>query len=44
MTYLFLSYTIVWVALFIYMRHLSSKQKKLQQEIDILQRFLEDKK
>lgn len=44
MTYLFLSYTVVWVALFAYMLHLASKQKKLQKEIDALQRLLEDKK
>lgn len=44
MTYLFLSYTIIWVALFVYMLHLAGKQKKLQREIDTLQRLLENKK
>ena len=44
MTYLFLSYAIIWVALFAYMLHLASKQKKLQREIDALQRLLKDKK
>jgi len=44
MNYLFAAYTLVWVALFLYVLRLSRRQRKLDQEIDNLRRMLEAKK
>ena len=44
MNYLFAAYTLVWVALFLYLLRLSRRQRKLDQEIDNLRRMLEAKK
>lgn len=44
MSYLFAAYTLVWVALFLYVLGLSRRQRKLDQEIDSLRRMLEAKR
>lgn len=42
--YLFAAFTIVWAVLFGYALYLLSKQKKLQQEINLLKEALKEKK
>jgi len=44
MSYLFASYTIIWLALFAYVVSLSRRQKRLDQEIETLRNLLEDRK
>lgn len=41
MSYLFASYTIIWLAIFAYVVSLSRKQKRLDQEIETLWNLLE---
>lgn len=42
--YLFAAFTIVWAVLFGYALYLLNKQKKLQQEINLLKEALKEKK
>ncbi|MFQ5793398.1 MAG: CcmD family protein [Acidobacteriota bacterium] len=44
MSYLFAAYTLIWLALFAYLVSLSRKQKKLDHEIAMLKKLLEEKK
>lgn len=44
MSYLFIAYVVIWLALFAYMLHLSGRRKKLSNEIDTLKKLLEEKK
>jgi CcmD family protein len=43
MSYLFAAYAVIWLSLFAYVMSLSSKQKKLNQEIETLKKLLKDK-
>jgi CcmD family protein len=43
MNYLFAAYAVIWLALFAYVMNLSSKQKKLSQEIEMLRKLLKEK-
>ncbi len=44
MSYLFAAYSVVWILLFGYVLSISSKQKKLETEMDTLRKLLERKK
>jgi CcmD family protein len=44
MSYLLAAYSLVWILLFAYILSISSKQKKLETEIDTLRKLLERKK
>lgn len=44
MSYLFVAYVVIWLALFAYVMNLSSKQKKLDREIDTFRKILDEKK
>jgi CcmD family protein len=44
MSYLFAAYSVVWVLLFGYVLGISSKQKKIETEIETLRKLLERKK
>ena len=44
MSYLFAAYTVTWILLFAYVLHLGSRQKKLDQEIETLEKLIEQKK
>lgn len=44
MSYLFAAYAVVWIALFIYVMNISSKQKVLDEEMKTLKKLLEQKK
>lgn len=44
MTYLFAAYTVVWVTLFVYVMSISSRQKKLDEELQILRELVDGKK
>lgn len=44
MSYLFSAYAVVWILLFAYVVSISSKQKKLDREMDTLKKILEQKK
>lgn len=44
MSYLLAAYSLVWILLFAYVLSISSKQKKLETEIDTLRKLLERKK
>jgi len=44
MSYLFAAYMVIWTALFIYLVSLSKKQQRLDREIEILKKILEEKK
>ena len=44
MSYLFASYTIIWVAIFAYVVSLSRKQKRLDQEIETLKKLVDGRK
>jgi CcmD family protein len=44
MSYLLAAYSIVWILLFAYVLSISSKQKKLETELDTLRKLLERKK
>lgn len=41
LVYLFAAYTVIWIALFAYLFHLSRRQERLRQEMDSLRRSLE---
>ncbi len=43
MSYLFAAYMVIWTALFIYLVSLSKKQQRLDREIEILKKILEEK-
>ena len=43
MSYLFAAYAVIWLALFAYLMSLSSKQKKLNQEIETLKKILNER-
>lgn len=44
MSYLLAAYSLVWILLFAYIVSISSKQKKLETEIDTLRKLVERKK
>jgi CcmD family protein len=44
MSYLLAAYSLVWILLFAYILSISSKQKKLETEVDTLRKLLERKK
>jgi len=44
MNYLLAAYSLVWVLLFFYVLSISTKQKKLELELETLRRLLERKK
>ena len=44
MSYLLAAYSVVWILLFAYILSISSKQKKLEMEMDTLRKLLERKK
>ncbi len=44
MSYLLAAYSVVWILLFSYILSISSKQKKLEMELDTLRKLLERKK
>jgi CcmD family protein len=44
MSYLFAAYSVVWILLFGYVLSISSKQKKLETEMETLRKLLERKK
>jgi CcmD family protein len=44
MSYLFTAYAVVWIALFAYVLSISSKQKKLDREMETLRKLLEQQK
>lgn len=44
MSYLFAAYAVVWIVLFAYVMSISSKQKKLDREMETLKKLLEQKK
>jgi CcmD family protein len=44
MSYLLAAYSLVWILLFAYILSISSKQKKLETEIDTLRKLVERKK
>lgn len=41
MSYLFAAYAVVWIALFSYILSISSRQKKLDREMETLRKLLE---
>ena len=43
MTYLVVAYAVIWLALFLYLMHLSGKQADLAKEIETLRKLLEEK-
>jgi len=43
MSYLFASYTVIWLAIFAYVVSLSRKQKRLNQEIETIKKLLEER-
>ena len=43
MSYLLAAYSVVWILLFAYILSISSKQKKLEMEVDTLRKLLERK-
>ncbi|HLE71039.1 MAG TPA: CcmD family protein [Vicinamibacteria bacterium] len=44
MSYLLAAYSVVWILLFAYILSISSKQKKLEVEMETLRKLLERKK
>jgi CcmD family protein len=44
LAYLFAAYTIIWIVVFGYVLFMQRKQKKLQQQIDLLQESLDRRK
>jgi CcmD family protein len=44
MSYLLAAYSLVWILLFAYVLGISSKQKKLETELETLRQLLERKK
>lgn len=44
MSYLFAAYAAMWIALFWYIMSLSSKQKKLDEEMETLKKLVDQKK
>ena len=44
MSYLLAAYSLVWILLFAYILSISSKQKRLETEIDTLRKLIERKK
>ncbi len=44
MSYLLAAYSVVWILLFAYILSISSKQKKLEMEMETLRKLLERKK
>ncbi|HEX9723301.1 MAG TPA: CcmD family protein [Vicinamibacteria bacterium] len=44
MSFLFTAYMVIWIALFMYLMSLSKKQQKLDREIEILKKILDEKK
>jgi CcmD family protein len=44
MSYLLAAYSLVWILLFAYILSISSKQKKLETEIETLRKLVERKK
>jgi CcmD family protein len=44
MSYLLAAYSLVWILLFAYILSISSKQKKLDMEVETLRKLLERKK
>ncbi len=44
MSYLLAAYSLVWILLFFYVLSISTKQKKLELELETLRRLLERKK
>jgi len=44
MSYLLAAYSLVWILLFAYILSISSKQKKLEIELETLRKLLERKK
>ncbi len=44
MSFLFAAYMVIWTALFLYLVSLSKKQQRLDREIEILKKILEEKK
>jgi CcmD family protein len=44
MSYLVAAYSLVWILLFAYLLSISSKQKKLEVEVETLRKLLERKK
>jgi len=43
MGFLFFAYLAVWTALFVYFIRISSKQKRLEQELETLQNIVKEK-
>lgn len=43
MSYLLAAYSVVWILLFAYVLSISSKQKKLEMELETLRKLLERK-
>ncbi len=41
--YLFLAYTIIWIALFIYIWILNGKTKKLNQDLTLLEELVDER-
>ena len=44
MSYLFAAYTAIWILLFAYVSSISSRQRKLDREMETLKKLLEQKK
>jgi len=44
MSYLLAAYSVVWILIFAYILSISSKQKKLEMEMETLRKLLERKK
>jgi CcmD family protein len=44
MSYLLAAYSLVWILLFAYVLSISSKQKKLETEVETLRKLLDRKK
>lgn len=44
MSYLLAAYSVVWILIFAYVLSISSKQKKVESEIETLRKLLERKK
>jgi CcmD family protein len=44
MSYLLVAYSLVWILLFAYILSISSKQRKLEMEMETLRKLLERKK
>jgi CcmD family protein len=42
--YLFAAYTAIWILLFTYVASISSRQRRLDQEMETLRKLLEQKK